>query len=88
MRTRQLSDSEDGRSPTPRSTLPKSHFVNEETEKEPDRVYPGLKIIIPVMLSLYIIMFLVALVNTHPTMPPPSLSGFLKFSFAIHAVIK
>ena len=64
-RTGFFSDHEDGQLPTPTSTSPKSHLEDEKTKEgeEPEPVYPGWKIVIPVMISMYIILFLVALVS-------------------------
>ncbi len=69
MRTGSFSDHKDSGSPTPRSNSPECHLQDEDKDKnkkkeeESEHVYPGWRIIIPVMLSLYTVLFLVALVS-------------------------
>jgi hypothetical protein len=77
MPTGWFSDHKDSRPPTPRSTYLESHLEDKDENKkegeESERVYPGWKIIIPVMLSLYIVLFLVALVSlANPRVLAPS----------------
>ncbi|PGH19460.1 hypothetical protein AJ80_03961 [Polytolypa hystricis UAMH7299] len=80
MRIRWFRNREEGRPPEPCSTSSGAHLEeqNEETkeeDEESDREYPGWRIIIPVMLSLYIILFLVALDGTIIATAVPSITN-------------